>query len=202
MTSDSAPKICDWAGTDPLYVHYHDTEWGQPKADENYLFEKLILEGFQAGLSWITILRKRDNFRKAFRNFDAERIARFTKRDHERLMNNAGIIRNRLKIEATVDNAKAYLKLRGEQSLGHLFWSFQDGKPVQNRIKSMSDIAATTPTSTAISKELKRRGFRFVGPTTVYAMMQSIGMVNDHLVRCPGHARCAKLAKSFKAPKT
>ena len=192
---------CPWAGNDPLYVTYHDTEWGVPKTDDRALLEKLVLEGFQSGLSWITILRKRENFRKAFHGFDAERIARYTAKDIERLMQDTGIVRNRLKIEATIDNARAYLKLAATGSLAHLIWDMAGGGPFQNRFQSMKEVPAETPVSKAISKHLKGIGFRFVGPTTVYAFMQATGMVNDHLVGCPGHAKCAKLAKSFKAPK-
>jgi len=193
-------KICPWAGEDPLYVKYHDEEWGVPNSDDRDLFEKLILEGFQAGLSWITILRKRNNFRKAFDNFDAEKISRYTDRNVERLMNHQGIVRNRAKIDATRNNARAYLKLKEEMGLGEYLWNFLDGRPVVNRFKTMSDIPPKTPLSANISKSLKSRGFRFVGPTTVYAFMQAMGFVNDHLVTCRRHSECAKLAKSFKAP--
>jgi DNA-3-methyladenine glycosylase I len=191
---------CPWAGSDPLYVAYHDTEWGVPKTDDRALLEKLVLEGFQSGLSWITILRKRENFRKAFHSFDPARIARYGQKDIERLMQDAGIVRNRLKIEATVDNARAYLQLAETGSLSHLIWEMAGGKPQQNDFKSMREIPAETPTSKAISKRLKGLGFRFVGPTTVYAFMQATGMVNDHLVGCPGHKACARLARSFKVP--
>ncbi len=192
---------CPWAGNDPLYVAYHDTEWGVPKTDDRALLEKLVLEGFQSGLSWITILRKRENFRNAFHGFDAGRIARYGEKDIERLMQDAGIVRNRLKIEATIDNAKAYLKLAETGSLAHLIWDLAGGSPFQNSFQSMKEVPAETLVSKAISKHLKGLGFRFVGPTTVYAFMQATGMVNDHLVDCSGHARCAKLAKSFRAPK-
>lgn len=191
---------CPWAGSDPLYVAYHDTEWGVPKTDDRALFEKLVLEGFQSGLSWITILRKRENFRKAFHGFDPVRIARYGDKDAARLMQDEGIVRNRLKIEATIDNARAYLKLAETRTLASLLWEMAGSKPQQNAHRSMKDVPAETPVSKAISKELKRQGFRFVGPTTVYAFMQSMGMVNDHLVGCPGHAACAKLAKTFKVP--
>jgi len=160
---------------------------------DSALFEKLVLEGFQAGLSWLTILRKRENFRRAFARFDAERIARFKKSDVERLMKDEGIIRNRAKIEATIDNAKAYAKLSGRTSLKEFLWGFLDNGPVQNRHKTMSDIPAETETSKRISKALKAEGFRFVGPTTVYAFMQSAGMVNDHLLSCHRYGPCAKL---------
>jgi len=192
---------CPWAGIDPLYVAYHDTEWGVPKTDDRALLEKLVLEGFQSGLSWITILRKRENFRKAFHGFDPARIARYGEKDIERLMQDAGIVRNRLKIEATIDNARAYLKLAESGSLAHLIWEMAGGKPQQSNFKSMKEVPAETPTSKAISKRLKELGFRFVGPTTIYAFMQATGMVNDHLVGCAGHAACVRLAKTFRAPK-
>ncbi|MFO1172927.1 MAG: DNA-3-methyladenine glycosylase I [Hyphomicrobiaceae bacterium] len=191
---------CPWAGSDPLYVAYHDTEWGVPKTDERALFEKLVLEGFQSGLSWITILRKRENFRKAFHGFDPVRIVRYGDKDVARLMQDEGIVRNRLKVAATIDNARAYLKLAETRGLASLIWEMAGGKPQQNAHRSMQDVPAETPVSKAISKELKRRGFRFVGPTTIYAFMQSMGMVNDHLVGCPSHATCAALAKRFKVP--
>ncbi len=191
---------CPWAGNDPLYVAYHDTEWGVPKTDDRALLEKLVLEGFQSGLSWITILRKRENFRKAFHGFDPARVARYGEKDVARLMQDGGIVRNRLKIEATIDNARAYLKLAETTTLAALLWQMAGGKPQQNAHRTMKDVPAQTALSTAISKELKRRGFRFVGPTTIYAFMQATGMVNDHLVGCPGHAACARLAKSFKVP--
>lgn len=191
---------CPWAGNDPLYVAYHDTEWGVPKTEDQALLEKLILEGFQSGLSWITILRKRDHFRKAFHGFDPARIARYGEKDIARLMQDEGIVRNRLKIESTIDNARAYLKLAETRSLAGLIWEMAGGKPAQNAFNSMKEVPPETAVSKAISKHLKKIGFRFVGPTTVYAFMQATGMVNDHLVGCPGYARCAKLAKSFKAP--
>jgi DNA-3-methyladenine glycosylase I len=191
---------CPWAGTDPLYIAYHDTEWGVPTTDDRALFEKLVLEGFQSGLSWITILRKRDNFRKAFHGFDPERIARYGDKDVARLMQDEGIVRNRLKIAATIDNARAYQMLAGGRGLGSLIWEMAGGRPQQNAFRSIKEVPAETPISKAISKELKRLGFRFVGPTTVYAFMQSMGMVNDHLVSCPGHAACTTLAKRFKVP--
>ena len=192
---------CTWAGTDPLYVHYHDTEWGVPKSGDRELFEKIVLEGFQAGLSWITILRKRDHFRKVFDNFEPEKIARYRKSKIERLMADTGIVRNRAKIEATISNAKAFLDIQEKTSFSAMIWDFVDGQPQQNTFNKMGDIPAETQTSKAISKHLKSQGFRFVGPTTVYAFMQANGMVNDHLTGCPRYKDCAKLAKSFKAPK-
>ncbi len=192
---------CTWAGDDPLYIEYHDTEWGVPNTNDRALFEKLILEGFQAGLSWITILRKRQHFRKVFDGFDAAKIARYTPAKQAALMADPGIVRNRLKIEATIDNAKAYLKLSERQSLAHFIWELAGGEPQQNRHASMGSIQPETPTSKAISKALKAEGFRFVGPTTVYAFMQSMGMVNDHFVSCPQYDVCAAHAQKFKMPK-
>lgn len=195
MSSKSQDGLvrCPWAGDDIEYRRYHDVEWGVPLTKDTALFEKLVLEGFQAGLSWLTILRRRETFRRAFAHFDPERIARFGKRDVERLMKDEGIIRNRAKIEATIDNAKAYAKLRERTSLKAFLWGFLDNGPVQNRHKTMSDIPAETETSKRISKALKAEGFRFVGPTTMYAFMQSAGMVNDHLVSCHRYGRCANL---------
>lgn len=204
MTSRKTPvplERCPWIGIgDPLYARYHDEEWGVPHADDVRLFEKLVLEGFQAGLSWITILRKRDNFRRAFHGFDAARIARYGEADVARLMADAGIVRNRLKIEATIDNAKAYLKLRETQTLASFLWNAVDGKAGANRHAAFGDVPAATDASRRLSKALKSEGFRFVGPTTVYAFMQSTGMVNDHLVGCPRHAVCAKLQAAFVPP--
>ena len=173
---------CAWVPeSDPLYVAYHDKEWGVPSHDERHLFEMLVLEGAQAGLSWSTILRKRENYRKAFAGFEAAKVARFGERDVERLMGDAGIVRNRLKIESALANARATLEL---ESLDELLWSFVDGKPLQNRFRKLADIPAETAESKAMSKELKRRGFRFVGPTVCYAFMQACGLVNDHTVDC------------------
>jgi DNA-3-methyladenine glycosylase I len=181
-------KRCAWSGTDPLYVEYHDTEWGVPVHDDGKLFEFLILEGMQAGLSWITILRKRENFRRAFAGFDPEKIARFGKRDIARLMNDAGIIRNTLKVNGAVANAQAMLRVREEfGSLDRYLWQFVDGKPVVNRRRSMKDVPASTPQSDAMSKDLKARGFKFVGSTICYAHMQATGMVNDHVTSCFRH---------------
>jgi DNA-3-methyladenine glycosylase I len=195
---ETAPVRCTWAaGNDAEYQRYHDEEWGVPLKTDRAIFEKLALEGFQAGLSWITILRKRENFRRAFDKFDAERIARYGAKDIARLMADAGIVRNRAKVEATIDNAKTYLKLRERTTLKKFMQDFlgEDG-PVQNRAGTMSDIPAETELSKRISKALKAEGFRFVGPTTVYAFMQSAGMVNDHLVGCFRHAECAKLQRA------
>lgn len=186
---------CQWAGTEPLYVEYHDTEWGVPVTDDDKLFEFLILEGAQAGLSWITILRRRENYRRALHGFDARRIARYTDADQNRLMADAGIIRNRLKVASVVDNARAFLEVQAEfGSFADYMWRFVDGKPINNKWKSMSQVPATTPISDALSKDLKRRGFRFVGSTICYAHMQAVGMVNDHVAECFRHAEVARLA--------
>lgn len=201
MKSPDAVTRCPWTGiADPLYARYHDEEWGVPHADDRRLFEKLVLEGFQSGLSWLTILKKRDNFRAAFHGFDAARIARYGEKDVARLMADAGIVRNRLKIEATIDNAKAFLTLTKRQSLASFLWEHAGGKPDPAAWTAFRDIPAATDASVRISKALKREGFRFVGPTTVYAFMQSTGMVNDHLVSCHRHAACAKLQRAFAVP--
>lgn len=191
---------CTWAGADADYIRYHDEEWGVPMTDDRALFEKLVLEGFQAGLSWITILRKRENFRAAFHNFDAERISRYTARDVERLMKNEGIIRNRAKIEATISNAQAFLTLSERTPFSQYLWGFLDGRPIVNEITSPKDIRTETDISKRMSKALKADGFRFVGSTTLYAFMQSTGMVNDHFVTCFRYAQCAKLQKKLKIP--
>lgn len=184
-------KRCSWCGDDPLYVKYHDEEWGRPCHDERMLFELLILEGAQAGLSWVTVLRKRENYRKAFDNFDAEKIARYRDQDVERLTNDAGIVRNRLKINATIANARAYLKLREEfGGLDAYLWRFVGGKPLQPGRNGMVDIPAQTEVSDALSRDLKKRGFKFVGSTICYAYMQATGMTNDHIVGCPQYSRC------------
>jgi len=176
---------CSWCGDDPLYVAYHDEEWGVPLHDDRRLFEMLILEGAQAGLSWITILRKRESYRKAFDNFDAARIATYKAPKLQALMNDAGIVRNRLKIEGTVKNAKAFLAVQSEcGSFDQFIWQFVGGAPIVNRLKAGDRIAATTPESDAMSKALKKRGFTFVGSTICYAFMQATGMVNDHVVGC------------------
>jgi DNA-3-methyladenine glycosylase I len=179
---------CNWVGTDPLYVSYHDKEWGVPVWDDQVLFEFLILEGAQAGLSWITILRKRESYRQAYSHFDPEKIAHWTKAKKEKLLQNPGIIRNRLKVAAAGINARATLDLRDSgQSLSSLLWKFVDGVPVQNAWEKMSDVPVSTSASEAMSKELKRLGFKFVGPTICYAFMQAVGMVNDHTVDCFRH---------------
>ena len=196
------PTRCPWAlsGND-LYVAYHDNEWGVPVYDDQVQFEFLILEGAQAGLSWSTILNKREGYRDAFAGFDAERIARFGKRDVERLMKNAGIVRNRLKIEAAIGNARLYLDhLETRGSFSDYLWGFVGGKPLQHRLKVPGDTPVTTAESDALSKDLKKRGFRFVGSTIMYAHMQATGMVNDHLTTCFRHKPCMALAKKGPAP--
>lgn len=189
-----AAARCAWCGTDPVYVAYHDQEWGVPSHDDAHLFEMLILEAQQAGLSWITILRKRENFREALDGFDPERIARYTPARIEKLMGNAGIIRNRLKLNAAVKNARAFLAT--QEAFGgfdRFLWSFVNGQPIQHRFQSMQEIPATSPESEAMSRALKQRGFTFVGSTICYALMQSVGMVNDHLCECHRHAVVATL---------
>lgn len=179
---------CPWAGTDPLYCRYHDEEWGVPVHDDRRLFEFLLLEGAQAGLSWITILRKRDAYRRAFARFDARKVAAFDAADVRRLLADAGIVRNRLKIAAAIDNAQAFLAVRKEHgSFDHFAWGFVGGAPIQNRFRTLRDVPAVTPEAEAFSHALKQRGFRFVGPTIMYAFMQAVGMVNDHLVDCFRH---------------
>jgi len=176
---------CAWGSSNPLMIEYHDTEWGVPLHDEQKLFEFLVLEGMQAGLSWSTILNKRQNFRRAFAEFDVEQVARFGKREINRLLKDAGIIRNRLKIEAVINNARQFSEVQQEfGSFDAYIWAFVDGQPIRNEFKSLQEIPARTPLSDAISKDLKQRGFKFVGSTIVYAHMQATGMVNDHLVDC------------------
>jgi len=190
-------KRCPWPKQDPLYVAYHDDEWGVPEYDDRALYEKLVLDGFQAGLSWITILRKRDNFRRAFDGFNPEKIARYPKRKVESLMKDAGIVRNRAKIEGAVSSARAWLDIMDKgPGFSDLLWDFLDGKPKQNAFRSTKLVPAETDISRRMSKELIGRGFKFVGPTIVYAFMQAVGMVNDHLVSCHRHAACAKFANS------
>lgn len=176
---------CAWAGNDPLYMAYHDQEWGVPVRDERMLFEFLILETFQAGLSWITILKKRKNFREAFDNFEYEKVAKYDDSKVEALMNNAGIVRNRFKINAAVSNAKAFMEVQKEfGTFEKYIWGFVDGKPIQNQCKTMADVPPNTSLSDKLSKDLKKRGFKFVGSTVVYAHMQATGMVNDHATDC------------------
>ncbi|HSD91687.1 MAG TPA: DNA-3-methyladenine glycosylase I [Methyloceanibacter sp.] len=196
MTSGK-DKRCPWPGTDPLYVAYHDEEWGVPERDGRALYEKLVLDGFQAGLSWITILRKREAFRRAFDGFAPEAVARYSKKKVEALMRDEGIVRNRAKIEAAILSARAWIEIM-EQGPGFAtyLWDFVDGKPIVNRFKTIKEIPAETELSRAISKDLKARGFKFCGPTIVYAFMQATGMVNDHLIGCPRHAACVRLARA------
>ena len=192
--SDETP-YCGWAPvSDTLYRDYHDTEWGVPEWDARSLWEKLILDGFQAGLSWITILKKRDAFRAAFAGFDPVKIARWGEDDVQRLLQDAGIVRHRGKIEATIKNAQAYLNIEEREDFSRFLWQFQQGRVVQNAFASMTEVPTQTPTSQAMSKALKRAGFSFCGPTITYAFMQATGMVNDHLVTCPSHDRVARLA--------
>lgn len=177
---------CPWCGSDPLYQRYHDDEWGVPVHDDRTWFEFLLLEGAQAGLSWITILRKREAYREAFAGFDPEEVVRFNAGDVERLMANPGIVRNRLKIESAISNARAFLDLQAERgSFDAYSWDWVDGQPIINHFERMEQVPAVTPLSEKISKDLRKRGFRFVGPTIVYAHMQATGMVNDHLISCP-----------------
>lgn len=179
---------CPWPGEDPLYQHYHDTEWGVPVRSDKKLFEFLILEGVQAGLSWITVLRKREAYRAAYDNFDWNKIALYDAKKLEALMNNPGIIRNRLKIKAAVTNAKAFIKVREEfGTFSKYIWSFLGGKPLQNKWQTMKEVPAVTELATKISKDMKKRGFTFVGPTIIYAHMQATGMVNDHVTTCFRH---------------
>jgi len=201
-----SPKVksarCPWAGDDPLYVAYHDEEWGLPSADERHLFEMIVLEGFQSGLSWRTILMKRQAFRRAFAGFDAKKIARFGAADVKRLLGDAGIVRHRGKIEATIQNARALVALHAEGgSLAALAWGAVGGSPIVNRPRKLGDVPPQTAESLALSKALKARGFGFVGPTTVYAFLQACGLVNDHLTSCPRHAACERAGKRFRAPR-
>ena len=192
---DDRPR-CGWVSTDPLYIAYHDTEWGVPERDERALFEKLLLDGFQAGLSWITILRKRDNFRRAFDGFQPEKIVRYTPKKLDALMQDEGIVRNRAKIDGTVQNARGWLEIMEKDGgFSNYLWNYVDGRPVQNAWNGLKQIPAETPLSKAISKDLRKRGFTFVGPTIVYAFMQAVGMVNDHLVDCHRHDIVKKLKR-------
>ncbi|MFN3721954.1 MAG: DNA-3-methyladenine glycosylase I [Paracoccaceae bacterium] len=188
------PQRCGWCGTEPIYVDYHDTEWGVPERDGRRLWEKLILDGFQAGLSWITILKKRDNFRAAFEGFRPDNIAHWGDDDITRLLSNPGIVRHRGKIAGTIASARAYLRIDQREGFSTFIWGFQNGRVQQNAWESLSQVPAQTLVSQALSKALKAEGFTFCGPTIVYAFMQATGMVNDHLVTCPCHARVAALA--------
>jgi DNA-3-methyladenine glycosylase I len=200
----SAPPVhadgivrCPWPRDDALYLAYHDEEWGVPEFDDRALYEKLVLDGFQAGLSWITILRKRENFRRAFDGFAPEKIARYTPKKVERLMGDASIVRNRAKIEGAIRSARGYLDVMEKgPGFAHLLWDFVDGKPKVNRFRTMAQVPAETAISQAMSKELLQRGFKFCGPTIVYAFMQAVGIVNDHLITCHRYAAC----QTFKKP--
>ncbi len=186
---------CPWCGQDPLYRQYHDIEWGVPVHADRTLFEFLILEGAQAGLSWLTVLRKRPHYRRLFADFDAEQVARFDAARVEALLQDPGIVRNRLKVQAAVSNAQAFLAVQEAfGSFDRYIWDFVDGRPIVNHFERLDQVPAVTPLAETLSRDLKRRGFRFVGPTIVYAHMQATGMVNDHLVDCPRHAACAALA--------
>lgn len=192
QTENLMPR-CPWCGSEPLYVAYHDDEWGVPCRDDSKLFEFIILETFQAGLSWMTILKKRQNFRKAFSGFDPAKVACFSEKRQQTLMQDAGIIRNKLKIASTIANAKAFLRCREEfGSFSAYFWSWVDHKPIVNTWKSMAKVPAKTELSEAIAKDMKNRGFSFMGPTVVYSLMQAMGLVNDHLVTCFRHAECGQ----------
>lgn len=182
---------CPWCGTDPLYVEYHDREWGVPLHGSRELWEALILDSFQAGLAWITVLRKRENFRRAFGDFDPVRVAAYGEADIQRLLGDAGIIRHRGKIEAAIAGARAWLRIEEREGFAQFLWRFVDGEPVQNRFRRLADVPAQTPVSEAMSRALRDEGFRFVGPTCVYAFMQGAGLVNDHLVDCFRHAEVA-----------
>jgi DNA-3-methyladenine glycosylase I len=196
MMSDAPTTVrCAWCGDDPLYQAYHDTEWGVPLHDDRALFELLTLEGAQAGLSWITVLRKRETYREAFANFDPATVARFTEADQAALMLNPGIVRNRLKISSTIDNARAFLAIQAEfGSFDAWLWRFVEGRPIQNSLRSLADAQASTALSDELSKALKKRGFRFVGSTICYAFMQAAGLVNDHTTDCFRHREVAALS--------
>jgi DNA-3-methyladenine glycosylase I len=194
-------KRCPWPGTDPLYIAYHDEEWGVPERDDRALYEKLVLDGFEAGLSWITILRKREDFRSAFDGFAPERVARFTSKKVEALMRDEGIVRNRAKIEGAIASARAWLQMMEQGAgFGAYLWGFVDGKPIVNRYKAITEVPAETELSRVLAKDLKSRGFKFCGPTIVYAFMQATGMVNDHLTSCHRHAACARLGRAPSNP--
>ena len=194
--TESRPR-CPWPKDDPLYVAYHDEEWGVPEYDSRALWEKLVLDGFQAGLSWITILRKREAFRRAFDGFDPEKVARYGPAERERLLTDAGIIRSNAKIDAAISGARIYLDMRDwGEDFAEFCWGFMpDGRPIQNRFDAVSGVPAQTPLAVDISKALKAKGFKFCGPVIVYAWMQAVGMVNDHLVTCFRHAECAAMAE-------
>lgn len=192
---------CGWVGADPLYQAYHDTEWGVPDHDSRALWEKLVLDGFQAGLSWLTILRKRDNFRRAFRGFDPAVIAGWDEAEVARLLADPGIVRHRGKIEATIGNARAWARIEAEQGFDRYLWDHVGGSPLQNRWQTQAEVPAQTDLSMRMSRDLKKRGFRFCGPTIVYAFMQAVGMVNDHIITCPRHDPVAKMGQAAPAPR-
>ena len=192
---------CWWPGVDPFYVAYHDTDWGVPETNDRALFEKLVLDGFQAGLSWITILRKRENFRKAFDGFEAQAMVRYGPEKLASLMQDTGIVRNRAKIEGVVPSARVFLAIQEKEGFANYLWKFVDGRPVQNTLKSRAEVQAQTSISQAISKDLKARGFTFCGPTIVYAFMQACGLVNDHLVGCYRHGEVAELGREVSLQK-
>jgi len=195
MESKENKKRCSWPGTDSLYLAYHDTEWGVPVYDDAKLFEFLILETFQAGLSWITVLRKRENFRKAFDNFDYQKIALYDENKYDSLLQDTGIIRNKLKIKATISNAKAFMAIQKEfGTFSKYIWGFTNGKPLVNSFESLNDLPAKTALSDTLSKDLKKRGFKFVGSTIIYAHMQATGMVNDHIKSCFRYKEILKLS--------
>ncbi len=190
----SAPQRCSWCGGDPTYVAYHDDEWGVPIRNSEKLFEALILDAFQAGLSWITVLRKREAFRRVFHGFDPAAVSRFGESDVARLLQDRGIIRHRGKIEAAIAGARAWHRIEEREGFGSFVWSFVDGRPVQNEFRHMGEVPASSPVSVRLSRALREEGFRFVGPVCVYAFMQGVGLVNDHLVHCFRHAEVARLA--------
>ncbi|QJF52272.1 DNA-3-methyladenine glycosylase I [Roseobacter ponti] len=188
-------RRCDWAGPEEIYLHYHDTDWGVPEYDSRALWEKLVLDGFQAGLSWITILKKRENFRTAFAGFDPNVIAGWGEEEIAVLLQNPGIIRHRGKIEATISNARVWQQIEAMQGFDRFLWNYVDGRPLQNAFKTQKEVPAQTPLSRIISKDLKARGFKFCGPTIVYAFMEAVGMVNDHLTTCHRHADIAAMGR-------
>lgn len=187
---------CDWAGPEQIYIDYHDNEWGVPEYDSRALWEKLVLDGFQAGLSWITILKKRDNFRAAFAGFDPDIIAEWGEADVQRLLADPGIIRHRGKIAATITNARAWQTIEADQGFAHYLWNYVDGVPLRTTLADRSQMPTQSPLSLQISKDLKKAGFKFCGPTIVYAFMEATGLINNHLTTCPRHAPCAAMARS------
>lgn len=195
MADEHASGRCDWCGADPVYVAYHDEEWGVPEYDSRALWEKLVLDGFQAGLAWITILRKRDAFREAFEGFDPEVIASWGETEVERLLGNPGIVRHRGKIEATIGNARAWIAMEEKEGFDQFIWDYVNGTPLVNRFESMADVPPSTDMSAKMSKDLKKAGFKFCGPTIVYAWLEATGVVNDHLVGCHRHKEVAAFVR-------